>query len=143
MSTGWRTAAGATSWLRSSPPTVRPDAACNATPAADTDPWRPDAGGAEMAFIQIIDFRSKDDDQIHALDEEWAQSTEGKRTARRSILTRDRNDPDHYQVIVFFDSYESAMKNSELPETRAISEKMAAISESPVFHDLDVVEDRS
>jgi hypothetical protein len=44
---------------------------------------------------------------------------------------------------VFFDSYESAMENSKLPETQAISEKMAAISESPVFHDLDVVEDRS
>jgi hypothetical protein len=96
-----------------------------------------------MAFIQIIDFRSKDFDQIHALDEEWAQSTEGKRTARRSIFTRDRNDEDHYQVIVFFDSYESAMENSELPETQAIAEKMTAISESPVFYDLDVVEDRS
>jgi hypothetical protein len=96
-----------------------------------------------MAFIQIIDFRSQDFDQIHALDEEWARSTEGKRTARRSILTRDRNDPDHYRVIVFFDSYESAMKNSELPETQTISQKMAAISESPAFHDLDVVEDRS
>jgi hypothetical protein len=96
-----------------------------------------------MAFIQIIDFRSKEYDQIHALDEEYGRSTEGKRTVRRSIFTRDRNDPDHYQVIVFFDSYESAMENSQLPETQAISEKLAAISESATFHDLDVIEDRS
>ena len=96
-----------------------------------------------MEFIQIIECRTSKLDELTALEDEWERATEGKRTLRRSIIARDRNDPERHLVLAFFDSYESAMKNSELPETQAISEKMAAVSESPAFHDLDVVEDRS
>jgi hypothetical protein len=96
-----------------------------------------------MAFIQIMDVHTKHYDEIRALDEEYERATEGTRTVRRSILTRDRNDPDHYQVIVFFDSYESAVENSNLPETQEIAQKLAALADSTAFHDLDVLEDRS
>ena len=59
-------------------------------------------------------------------------------------LTRDRNDPDHYVIVAFFDSYESAMENSSLPETAAFDEKYAALVDGPmVFQDLDVLDDRS
>ena len=95
-----------------------------------------------MSFIQIIEQRSKNIDEIQALSKEWETATEGKRTARRSIVTRDRNDPDRYLVIVFFDSHESAVENSELPETGAMADKMAALLDAPpVFHDLDIIED--
>ena len=73
-----------------------------------------------MAFIQIIESRTKNFDELQALGDEYFQATEGQRTVRRSILTRDRNDPDRYLIIVFFDSYESAMENSNLPETAAV-----------------------
>ena len=56
-------------------------------------------------------------DELTALEDEWEQATEGKRTLRRSIITRDRNDPNRHLVIAFFDSYDSAMVNSNLPET--------------------------
>jgi hypothetical protein len=47
-------------------------------------------------------------------------------------------------MMVFFDSYESAMVNSELPETQAIAKTFAELADTPpVFHDLDIVEDRS
>jgi hypothetical protein len=47
-------------------------------------------------------------------------------------------------VLVFFDSYESAMENSALPETQASAQKWLAASDgAPVFHDLDVLQDRS
>ncbi len=47
-------------------------------------------------------------------------------------------------MIVFFDSYESAMENSNLPETQAFAESLAALLDGPpTFLDLDVVEDRS
>jgi quinol monooxygenase YgiN len=97
-----------------------------------------------MTFIQIIEARAEEIDELLALDAEWEQATEGKRTARRSIVTTDRNDPSRHLIIVFFDSYESAMKNSELPETQTFAERWAKVVDGPpVFHDLDVIADRS
>ena len=97
-----------------------------------------------MEFIQIIEVRTSKLDEIRALDAEWEKATEGKRTARRSIVTQDRNDPDQVRVIVFFDSYESAMENSKLPETQEFAEKWVGLADGPPrFLDLDVVEDRS
>ena len=75
--------------------------------------------------------------------DEWAAAQKGKATYTRSIIARDRNDPTHYQIIVLFDSYEEAVKNSEFPETAAMSEKMAAALDGPPSYiDLDVVDDR-
>ena len=92
-----------------------------------------------MEFIQIIEFKTDDIDAVQAIDQEWLKATEGKRTARRQILTRDRNDPDRYLAVVFFDSYESAMQNSELPDTQALAAKYMAATKDAVFHDLDVI----
>lgn len=94
-----------------------------------------------MGFIQIIEYSTDDPDALEALDAEWEQATEGKRTVRRSIRTRDRNDPGRYVHIVFFDSYDSAMENSNLPETQDLAAKFAALLGTPIFRDLDVVDD--
>jgi quinol monooxygenase YgiN len=97
-----------------------------------------------MAFIQIIESRTKKFDEVQALSEEFFKATEGRRTLQRSIITRDHNDPDRYLIIAFFDSYESAMENSNLPETAAFAEKQMALLEGPpTFFDLDVIEERS
>jgi quinol monooxygenase YgiN len=97
-----------------------------------------------MEFIQIIEARTSDVEPILALDAEWEKATEGKRTARRSIVTTDRNDPERHLIIVFFDSYESAMENSALPETQEFAAKWGTlVAGTPTFHDLDVVADRS
>lgn len=97
-----------------------------------------------MAFVQIIEMRTQHEADLHALGDEYFAATEGKRTLQRSVLTRDRNDPEHYFVLAFFDSYESAMENSELPETAEFAEKEAALLEGPpTFLDLDVIEERS
>jgi hypothetical protein len=96
-----------------------------------------------MSFVQIVEFRTSDLGAIQRADEEWRQATEGKRTVRREVLAADRNEPGHYFALVFFDSHESAMENSALPETQAAAEKWLAASDgAPVFHDLDVLEDR-
>lgn len=96
-----------------------------------------------MTFLQIIEGQTDEFDAINALADAWEQATEGRRTARRSITTRDRNDPSHFVTLVFFDSYESAMENSSLPETQEFSGKLAALlTATPTFHDLDVVVDR-
>jgi hypothetical protein len=92
-----------------------------------------------VEFIQIIEFKTDDIGAVQAIDEEWFKVTEGKRTARRQILTRDRNQPDRYLAVVFFDSYESAMENSGLPETQALAARYMAATKDAVFHDLDVI----
>jgi hypothetical protein len=97
-----------------------------------------------MAFLQIIEGRTSKFDEIMKLEEEWRGATEGKRTLRRSIVVRDRNDPDHHLILAFFDSYESAMENSNLPETGDFAAKQTALLDGPAtFYDLDVIEDRT
>src|SRR3954471_8778703 len=97
-----------------------------------------------MAFIQIIEMRSKKFDEIRALSDEFFAATEGKRTLQRSFVARDRNDPDRYVILAFFDSYESAMENSNLPETQEFAAKQAALIDGPMtFRDFDVIDERS
>lgn len=95
-----------------------------------------------MAFVQLIDFKASDIDAFRKAGEEWERATEGKRTARRRLVCRDRSEPDRYVMLVFFDSYESAMVNSELPETQAIAKEFAELTAGPpAFRDLDIVDD--
>jgi hypothetical protein len=96
-----------------------------------------------MSFVQIIECRTNNPDELFALDRQWEEATEGRRTARRVVVTRDRKDPERHVIIVFFDSYESAMENSKLPETQEFAQKQASVlTAPPVFHDLDVIDER-
>ena len=94
-----------------------------------------------MGFIQIVEFTTADFEAVRRIDAEWEKASEGKRTARRQIVTRDRNNPERHLVLVFFDSYESAMDNSNLPETQAFAERYRAVTKDVAFQDLDVVSD--
>jgi quinol monooxygenase YgiN len=97
-----------------------------------------------MAFVQIIEMHTKNYEELQALGDEFFAATEGKRTVQRSYVTRDRNDPDRYLILAFFESSESAMENSNLPETAAFAEKqMPLLDGPPTFYDLDVIEDRT
>jgi hypothetical protein len=97
-----------------------------------------------MAFIQIIEGHTAKIDELRQLEAEWRAGTEGKRTLTRGIVTTDRNDPGHFFILAFFDSYESAMENSALPETGAFAEKQIALLDGPAtFYDLDVIEDQN
>ena len=97
-----------------------------------------------MAFVQIIDMKTSKFDGISELNQQWRKATDGKRTLRRSIVARDRNDPNHYVVLAFFDDYESAMVNSNLPETGEFGAKQTALLDvPPEFIDLDVIEDEN
>jgi quinol monooxygenase YgiN len=97
-----------------------------------------------MAFIQTIEMSTSKVDDLRALEKEWRAATEGKRTLRRSIIAQDRNDPTKYVIIAFFDSYESAMQNSQLPATSEFAERQRALIDGePAFRDLDVIEDQA
>ena len=92
-----------------------------------------------MPFIQIIEFRTTQIDEVEALMDEWVVATEGKRSAGRSNLTTDRDQRDTYVQIVEFPSYEEAMANSSLPETGHFAERLGKLCEGGLtFRNLDV-----
>ena len=97
-----------------------------------------------MAFVQIIEFHTSKLDEVRKLGDEWEAAAGSDRLARRRVTCADRDDPNHLYNIVFFDSYEEAMQNSELPVTADFASKMMALADGPpTFHDLDVVEDKT
>lgn len=97
-----------------------------------------------MAFVQIIDFRTSRPEEVRKVGEEWEAAAGPDRQAGRRVMCQDRDDPGRYVTIVFFDSYEAAMENSNLPVTHEFSQKMMALADGPpTFHNLDVLDDRS
>jgi quinol monooxygenase YgiN len=102
------------------------------------------AEGVEMAFIQTMEIETDRPDDVMAAAAAWFEATEGKRTLRQSIMCRDRTDPNRIVVIAMFDSYESAMENSNLKETQEMATRLSGMVRAPIeFRDLDVVEERS
>jgi hypothetical protein len=96
-----------------------------------------------VAFVQIIDFRTSKFDELKQVGDEWEAAAGSESKARRRVMCQDRDNPGRYVNIVFFDSYEEAMENSNLPVTQEFSQKMMALAEgSPSFYNLDVVEER-
>jgi quinol monooxygenase YgiN len=92
-----------------------------------------------MAFIQIIEFTTSQWDEVEPLINEWREKTEGRRTAHRATITKDRDRPGTFIQIVEFPSYEEAMANSNLPETAAFAERLARLCDGPMsFRNLDV-----
>ena len=93
-----------------------------------------------MNFVQIASFHASDLDGFKEREEEWQRQTEGRRTLRRWQLLADHQDPTHFVSVNWFDSYESAMVNSALPETDAMAQWMAAkVTGQVEFTDLDVI----
>ena len=95
-----------------------------------------------MAFVQTIEFSTTRIDEMRQLLEEFKAATEGKRAVVRALLCADRDQPDRYVNIVEFESYEEAMRNSEMPETTQFAEQMAKLCDGPpTFRNLDVQEE--
>jgi quinol monooxygenase YgiN len=92
-----------------------------------------------MPFIQLIEFTTSRWDEVQALLQQYRKDTAGSRTAVRTTVCVDRQTPHRYVAIVEFPSYEAAMENSNLPETAAMADAMAALCDGPpVFRNLDV-----
>lgn len=97
-----------------------------------------------MGFVQIIEFKTSKIDDMRKIGEEWETAAAADSKARRRVMCEDRDNPGRYVNIVFFDSHEEAMENSNLPVTQEYSQKMMALADGPpTFYNLDVVEDRS
>ena len=93
-----------------------------------------------MAFVQVIEITTTKIAEIEELMSQWMAATQGRRSAHRSLLTKDRERADTYVQVVEFPSYEEAMANSALPETAAFAGQLSALCVSgPTFRNLDVV----
>lgn len=94
-----------------------------------------------MGFVQIIEFKTSNIDEMRKISDEFEAATQGKRTATRMALCEDRDRPGTYVQMVEFPSYEEAMKNSELPETQEISKKLQSLADgSATFRNLEVID---
>jgi len=94
-----------------------------------------------MTFIQIVSFRCSDPPALREIEEKWLSATEGRRTLLRETVLVDRTDPAHFVTINEFESYESAMENSTLPETDEMASSVAGlIIGEPTYFDLDVLQ---
>jgi len=90
-------------------------------------------------FIQLIEFRTKDRDQMRELEDKWREQIGPAATARWALVTADRDRPDTYLQLVGFPDYASAMRNSEHPATSELAKKMQEVTEGEAnFRNLDV-----
>jgi len=95
-----------------------------------------------MGFVQIIEFHTSKLDEMRKIGDEWEAAAGSDSSARRRVMCEDRDNPDRYFNVVFFDSYDAAMANSNLPVTQQFSQRMMALADGPpTFHNLDVIED--
>ena len=93
-----------------------------------------------MKFMQVIEYRTSRYDEANKLVDAWLAQTEGKRTVAQGFTGREREDPNRYFDVIVFPSYEEAMRNNDLPETRALAAKLASLCDGEVtFRNLDVV----
>jgi hypothetical protein len=97
-----------------------------------------------MGFVQVIHFGTSKIDEMRKVGDEWEAAAGADRKARRVLICEDRDNPGRYFNIVFFDSYEAAMENSNLPITQELSKKMMALGDGPpTFYNLNIIDDRS
>lgn len=90
-------------------------------------------------FVQIVEFKTSRIEELQAFINESRPQMEAGSTARRITATADRDRPGYYLSIIEFDSYESAMENSNRPETSEFAAQMAKLCDGPPkFYNLDV-----
>ena len=97
---------------------------------------------APMRFVQIVDFETDRFEEMREVAEEADRRLAGREGGpTHRLVLRDRNKPGHVLVVIEFDSYEDAMRNSNDPETTKVAEQMAALcTRPPSFTDCDVLD---
>ena len=90
-------------------------------------------------FVQIIQYKTSNFDEMQKLIDKFREDTAGKRTNTRGMSSRDRDNAGTFMNIVEFPSYEAAMKNNDLPETAALAQEMQKLADGPpTFYNLDI-----
>jgi hypothetical protein len=96
-------------------------------------------------FVQISITRSDHSvEEFLALEDEFTKLTEGQRTIERALACVGTDDPSLRVLIAVFPDADAAARNSALPGTDQVAQKVMAMSKGePQFINLDVVSDRT
>ena len=86
-----------------------------------------------MSYVQIIEFVTRQPDEMKALGDKYIADTAGRSTVTRSTIYMDQAEPHRYIAVVEFESRE-AMDNDNLPETEDFAEQLAELSEVPLTY---------
>jgi uncharacterized protein (DUF1330 family) len=90
-------------------------------------------------FVQIMEFKTSRIDEVEALSKRMQEDRGDSYLASKATITEDRDRPGTYVVIIEFDSYEIAMKNSNDPETDKTTKELGTLLDGPPkFYNLDV-----
>jgi predicted outer membrane protein len=90
-------------------------------------------------FMQIMEIETSRIDEVEAFAKKMQEERGDALLASKATITQDRDRAGHYFIIVEFDSYEQAMKNSNDPVTSRYAEQMGALLDGPPrFYNLDV-----
>ena len=95
-----------------------------------------------MEFVQILEFKTSKFDEVQATLDEYRAKREaaGAPMPVQVLQCEDRDQPNTYVAVVRFPSYEAAMENSNNPETAAMAERLAQLTDgSPAFRNLNLV----
>jgi hypothetical protein len=92
------------------------------------------------AFVQTIEFRTKQYDELNSLMEGWMVDIGADRPTGWMVMGRDRDQAGTYVQVVGFPDAEAARRNSDNPVTSAFASKMMGLCDGPViFRNLEVV----
>ena len=90
-------------------------------------------------FMQIMEIETSRIDEVEAFAKKMQEERGDALLASKATITQDRDRAGHYFIIVEFDSYEQAMKNSNDPVTSRYAEQMGVLLDGPPrFYNLDV-----
>jgi quinol monooxygenase YgiN len=90
-------------------------------------------------FVQIVQFQASDIDAIEEVGDRMREALGADMAVLRSTVSEDRDRVGHFMIVAEFDSYESAMAQSNDPRMSAFADEMAALVNGPVtFYNLDV-----
>jgi quinol monooxygenase YgiN len=90
-------------------------------------------------FVQIMEIETSRIEEVEALSKKMQEERGDALLASRTTVTQDRDRAGRYFIIVEFDSYEQAMKNSNDPVTSKFAQQMGALLDGPPrFYNLDV-----
>ena len=92
-------------------------------------------------FTQIIEMQTSRIDEVEALIRELRNRLDDGRSSapRRGTMTADRDRDGFYLSVVEFDSYESAMENSNRPEVGEYAAQLAKLCDAPPkFYNLEI-----
>ncbi len=91
-----------------------------------------------MKFVQAIEFRGSKE-EFERLMDRYQAIVGAETTVRSARLFEDRDEPGVFVELVEFDSYESAMANSEHPGTQRWAQEAAAVFRQAKFGNWNVV----